>query len=542
MRLLPFGESAWLVELETQAPSERADRTLAAAEALREALPHADVVVGAGTVLVAAAFARALGDALATPVRRPDAATITVALERASRRPPRHLATRPAHELPVVYDGPDLAELAAHLGGSPAEAVRLHAAPTYRVELLGFLPGFAYLGGLDPALRLPRRPSPRPRVAPGSVGIAGEHSGIYPFASPGGWTLLGRSVGAGLFDPRRYPPGLLQPGDAVRFLPLRADEAPPPNVAAGPTTNVAARPTTNVAAGLTTNVATGPTSTTPAGPTTAAPSRGLCVLRAPPGTSIQDAGRVGHLHAGLSPSGPIDIEVYEAANRALGNAPDAAALELPFGSCSLRAIGTQRVSIDGEAPRTLRDGETLDLPAHARAFRYLAVAGGVDVPLLLGARATLAVARLGGLDGRFLRPGDVIAAGSTPTPAPEAPALARFDPPDLVTLHVDPGPHRDRFPPEAWARLLETTWTLSRLVDRVGARLEGPALPREGSDLTLPCPMVRGAMQIARDGRPIVLGPDHPTTGGYPVLAVVRRASLSRLGRLRPGHAIRFDH
>ncbi|HEU4536746.1 MAG TPA: carboxyltransferase domain-containing protein, partial [Polyangiaceae bacterium] len=231
MRLLPFGESAWLVELEVAAASERAARTLAAAEALREALPHADVVVGAGSVLVAHA----------APAPRPEAAPIAAALERASRRPPRDEASRPAHELPVVYDGPDLAELAAHLGATPADVVRLHAAPTYRAELLGFLPGFAYLAGLDPALRVPRRPSPRPRVAPGSVGIAGEHSGVYPFASPGGWTLLGRSAGPSLFDARRDPPGLVQPGDALRFTPLRADEAPPPAPAGPPPAPAGAR-------------------------------------------------------------------------------------------------------------------------------------------------------------------------------------------------------------------------------------------------------------------------------------------------------------
>ncbi|HEU4533184.1 MAG TPA: hypothetical protein VFS00_03665, partial [Polyangiaceae bacterium] len=190
------------------------------------------------------------------------------------------------------------------------------------------------------------------------------------------------------------------------------------------------------------------------------------------------------------------------------------------------------------------------------------VAGGFDVPLLLGARATLAVARLGGFEGRFVRAGDLLPAGAhepvtasaAPQPhaarlasAPQAPALAsaalEAPPetlPDVATLYVDPGPHLERFPREAWGALLSGAWSLGRLVDRVGARIEGPPLPREGSDLSVPCPMVRGAMQVSREGQPIVLGPDHPTTGGYPVLAVVRRESLARLGRLRPGHPLRF--
>lgn len=524
MTPLPFGEAAWLVVLDAAASaSERADLTLSAAEALRAALPEADVVIGAGTVLVASA----------SPATRPDAATVEAALARVTHASPRDDTSRLLHELPLVYDGPDLDELAARLGATADDVVRLHAAPTYRVELLGFLPGFAYLAGLDPALRLPRRPSPRPRVAPNSVGIAGEHSGIYPFASPGGWTLLGNYVGAPLFDAQRDPPSLLQPGDRVRFTPLRPSDVPLPSAPAKPDL---------------------------LGP----PARGVRVLRAPPGTSIQDGGRVGRLHAGLPPSGPIDAELHAAANLAVGNAPDDAALELPFGAFAMASIGTLRVSVDGEEPRTLRDGETLECAAHARAFRYLAVEGGFDVPPLLGARATLAVARLGGFDGRFVRAGDHLPAGTRaasapgvasiaphvasiaastagPPPASHATGAALPEAPvGVVTIYVDEGPHLERFPREAWGALLASEWTLGRLIDRVGARIEGPRLPREGSDLTVPCPMVRGAMQISRDGQPIVLGPDHPTTGGYPVLAVVRRASLALLGRLRPGHPLRF--
>jgi 5-oxoprolinase (ATP-hydrolysing) subunit B len=133
--------------------------------------------------------------------------------------PPR--ATTPtavgmAHTIPVVYDGDDLTAVAAASGMSVADVIRRHAAAEYRVVMLGFTRGFPYLAGLDPALRLPRRPTPRPRVPAGAVAIAGEHCGIYPSASPGGWHLLGR-VDVEVFDPRREPAALFSPGDRVRF-------------------------------------------------------------------------------------------------------------------------------------------------------------------------------------------------------------------------------------------------------------------------------------------------------------------------------------
>ncbi|HEY0506170.1 MAG TPA: 5-oxoprolinase subunit PxpB [Lysobacter sp.] len=128
-------------------------------------------------------------------------------------------------EIPVVYGGehgPDLQAAAAELGLTPDELVRRHAGGDYTVAMIGFAPGFPYLSGLDPALALPRLPTPRARVAAGSVGIGGAQTGLYPRESPGGWRLLGRTPLA-LFDPAREPPTLLRPGDRVRFVPIDAD-------------------------------------------------------------------------------------------------------------------------------------------------------------------------------------------------------------------------------------------------------------------------------------------------------------------------------
>jgi KipI family sensor histidine kinase inhibitor len=121
-------------------------------------------------------------------------------------------------EITVRYDGPDLAEVAAAAGLEAAEVVRRHTGVTYVAAFTGFAPGFAYLSGLDPALRLPRRGSPRPRVPPGSVAIADAFTAVYPRASPGGWHLLG-STDAVIFDASREPPALIAPGTRVRFTP-----------------------------------------------------------------------------------------------------------------------------------------------------------------------------------------------------------------------------------------------------------------------------------------------------------------------------------
>ena len=120
-------------------------------------------------------------------------------------------------EIPVVYDGPDLAEVAAHTGLSVDEVVAAHTATPWRVGFGGFAPGFAYLVGGDPRLEVPRRPEPRSSVPSGAVGLAGRYSGIYPRSSPGGWQVIGRTD-AVLFDVEADPPALLRPGDTVRFV------------------------------------------------------------------------------------------------------------------------------------------------------------------------------------------------------------------------------------------------------------------------------------------------------------------------------------
>jgi UPF0271 protein len=197
--LEPFGDSAWRVPLATCADPR------ALLDALRS-IPHVvDAVVAEEHALVAF-------DATSPPSRDDVEAVVGRALAPATRAPGRE------HTVPVRYDGPDLEEVARATRMTVHEVVALHASSTYVVATIGFLPGFAYLRGVDAHLVLPRRSSPRARVPALAVGIAGPYAGIYPFASPGGWHLLGTAVGFTPFDARAG--ATLALGDRVRFVPV----------------------------------------------------------------------------------------------------------------------------------------------------------------------------------------------------------------------------------------------------------------------------------------------------------------------------------
>lgn len=200
MRLRPAGERGLLVEVEELETVHRLHA------ALRQLDPPGvvELVPGYRTVLIVADPERAeVLDELAAGLP---------GLE----LPPAGAVAGETVEIPVSYDGEDLPEVAGLTGLEADEVVRRHTAPEYTVAFLGFSPGFPYLVGLDPALEVPRRDTPRTSIPAGSVGLAGNQTGIYPTASPGGWQLIGRTE-VTLFDPTRDPPALLAPGTRLRF-------------------------------------------------------------------------------------------------------------------------------------------------------------------------------------------------------------------------------------------------------------------------------------------------------------------------------------
>ena len=215
-RLYRLGDAALVLSFEERIASEVNARVVRAAEAVRESgrVGVRDVVGSYAAVTIHFDPLRTNVDDLAVQVER--IAGEVVATSADPEGPSRTV------EIPVCYGGPlgpDLNVVARFGACSEAEVVARHSAPAYRVYMLGFLPGFAYLATVDPAIAAPRRDAPRLRVPAGAVGIAGGQTGVYPLEAPGGWQVIGRTPRR-VYDPRRAEPFLLRPGDAVRFVPI----------------------------------------------------------------------------------------------------------------------------------------------------------------------------------------------------------------------------------------------------------------------------------------------------------------------------------
>lgn len=203
-RVLPYGERAVLVEVDDGDEAMALHAALAAADVAGVT----ELVPAARTVLVRFDPSRVQPGPLAAAIA-------------ALAAPPPADTVGPLVTVEVVYDGTDLAEVAASTGLTVDDVVARHQAPTYRVAFCGFTPGFGYLVGGDPALRVPRLATPRQRVPAGSVAVADVYSAVYPTATPGGWRLLGRTDAA-VWDATRRPPALLAPGTRVRFVAVPA--------------------------------------------------------------------------------------------------------------------------------------------------------------------------------------------------------------------------------------------------------------------------------------------------------------------------------
>jgi KipI family sensor histidine kinase inhibitor len=211
LRASPLGDSAITVSFGTERSPQLLARIHAAARALRRAgIQFVDDVVPAYLALTVFYDAQGASyEEIAEKVLHECEGVTASDTAEASRE----------HIIPVTYDGADIGFVADSTGLSVDAVVARHSERAYSVDLLGFVPGFAYLSELDPVLQLPRRAQPRPRVARGSVAIAAAQTGVYPLDTPGGWHIIGRTSTV-MFDPAREPPVLLVPGDTVRFRPI----------------------------------------------------------------------------------------------------------------------------------------------------------------------------------------------------------------------------------------------------------------------------------------------------------------------------------
>jgi KipI family sensor histidine kinase inhibitor len=478
-----------------------------------------------------------------------DTAAMTAAVRTlASAVPPvAEDAAKEVIELPVAYGGdygPDLESVATTAGLSADEVIALHSSRPYLVYMLGFTPGFPYLGGMDQRIAAPRLKTPRTKVPAGSVGIADSQTGVYPLESPGGWNLIGRTPLA-LFDPGREYPALLAPGKYVRFVPISHDVFEVLHRQGLDHRQPATSPGLETAAedcGI--------------------PARNITILKPSALSTVQDSGRFGYLAAGVPTSGPMDEYSMNLANILAGNELDAACIEVTLGGLELRfeadsvfaLAGADMAAFLNANPvpmyRTLRakPGMVLRLGMASSGLRsYLAVNGGIAVPLVMGSRATFQRGGFGGLNGRALAAGDMLPLGLPTSRASEYPGQDQAVPQALVPTFASELAVRailsheaDRFTEDGLSQFFSATYTVSQKSDRMGCRLEGPAIAHTAGADIISSGVLTGTVQVPGDGQPIVLMADRQTTGGYTRIAQVIRADLPLLGQARPGDRVRF--
>jgi KipI family sensor histidine kinase inhibitor len=422
-------------------------------------------------------------------------------------------------EIQAAYDGEDLPEVADACGLTRDAVVELHSGRDYSVLMLGFSPGFAYMGFVDERLQRPRRKTPRTRVPAGAIAVAGPQTGIYPRTLPGGWNLLGRTS-AELFDPEAPAPALLMPGDRVRFVPTTVLDPRRPQAKADYVGD------------------------------------GVHVIEAGILSTIQDAGRPGLRRLAVPLTGYADVMAAQRANRCVGSPVDAPLVEVCGPGFRMRFEKTTFVAITGArtAARLERgdlDGGSMPMPMDA-AVRvresnvlvistiedgvraYVAIAG-LEAPRLLGS----ASADLGSGFLRVLRAGDRLGVGAFDSDRVARDPERAPEPKDEVRVIL--GPQADHFNPATVEVFLSALWRVGFDSDRVGARLDGPPLVHAGPSEIVSDGMVPGCIQVPPDGRPIVMLSDCPTTGGYPKIGCVIGADLGRVAQAVPGRsAIRF--
>jgi biotin-dependent carboxylase-like uncharacterized protein len=283
----------------------------------------------------------------------------------------------------------------------------------------------------------------------------------------------------------------------------------------------------------------------------------LLVHDAGPLTTVQDLGRMGQLRVGLPRSGPMDRDAFLLANRLVGNEDNAAALECTLMGPRLEFADARWVAVTGADVPVLLDGaemprwESFRVPAggmlriggaRAGVRAYVAVAGGIETPLVLGSRATYVRGALGGVQGRALRKGDTLPLGVATHPGP----ARRVRPEMLPTFGDEPtidtilGPQDDRFTAAGIAALFSGPYEMLPQSDRMGARFKGPRIEHSRGHDIISDGIALGAIQVIGEGQPIVLLVDRQTAGGYTKIGTVCSYEIGRVGQLKPGQRLQF--
>lgn len=443
-------------------------------------------------------------------------------------------------EVPVAYggeNGPDISNVAEAHGITPEDVIRLHSSKEYLVYMLGFTPGFTFCGGLGDDLATPRIKNPRTKVPAGSVGIAGKQTGLYAISSPGGWQLIGRTTKR-FYNPEATPPVPIKAGDYIRFVPISAEEFEahrsdveaadnPPDYS---NWNPEGTPVFSVSA---------------------------------PGalTTIQDRGRFGYQEVGISASGAMDELAFRLANKIIGNDDNAPALEITLLGPRLEVQKEVLIAVTGaDLSFTINDqtvplytaikvekGDVIAFGAPKKGMRaYIAVNGGISVPLVMGSAATNLGSKLGGYMGRKLEKGDVLK--SIERKIPETFIGYSINPDEFTfgakenVYRVILGPEDDHFTEEGINTFFSSEYKLSDKCDRMGARMEGPVIKHnEKGPGIVSDGITMGAIQVPGDGYPLVLLKDRGTVGGYSKIGTICSIDAYRFAQKKPSETVRFE-
>lgn len=403
-------------------------------------------------------------------------------------------------------DGPDLARLLEHIDATQEDFVATLKATRLHARFLGFRAGFAYLDGVPRAWQLPRLPAPRKRVPAGSFAIAGSTAGFYPIESPGGWNIIGRSSLL-FWDPWRNPPGLIGAGDEVRIRPVRRLD---------PVTETPARahaPKSRVVAEV------------------LYPGQATVVVGGP---------RMDRYAKGLPCGGAFDAAALEAANRAVGNDPHAAALEISFVGPRLRMVGEAMLSWHGSTAEILVNGHRVTAPQQLRVNDGDVVAIG---RVAEGVRGVLAVSgAIADPAAPFAVCPDLVLAGDTLHAGESDVHAPRFRQPERagrLTVRVVAGPHR--VSREMLQQIVRHPWTVTPASNRVAVRVRSESTPPELPHDLSSCGMQFGSVQWHPSGELVLMGPDHPITGGYLQPVTVIAEDHWKIAQLAPGENVRFE-
>lgn len=498
MTLKPLGDSAWLVEFPEKSGLEALALVNGYVTALEQDRPAAVLDVVPSFASLAVHFEGEDGMQILDWIR--------------SAKPLNHVTAGEEFVIPVAYggeNGPDLNEVAKKTGLSPAEVISLHSGAVYNVAAIGFSPGFPYLLGLPERLNLPRLSTPRLVVPAGSVAVAGGQAGIYPFNSPGGWNLLGKTC-LQLFDPLAQRPALLRSGDIVRFLPVERLE--PINKIDYVRENQG--------------------------------SHWIEVIASGAMTTVQDLGRPGYESSGVTPGGAVDGQALRLANLLVGNAEGAAAFEIFLSGPVLKFHASTVIALVGSSgkSRAVAAGEIVDFSKLTDGVRAcLAVAGGLSVPRVLGSCATDLRAGFGGMNGRALQAGDRLNFGvADKSPDCGDWQVGRPQACAQIELRCLTGIQQHWFSKPAMRCLFDELYRVTPASDRMGVRLSGPALSLKTPMEMISQPVACGSVQVPPNGQPIILLAERQTLGGYPQIAQVISVDLPKLARSGTGTAIHF--